>query len=353
MVRNLEQIIERLKDGLKLSNSKLADFRTGSNIYSLFRSIASVISEQYVDILSYKNSIYIETASGQELDKKGMDYGINRKLGSYSRGYVLVSGMTSSIKEGTILTDIETKVQFEILNSIAREVEEVAVEVKSLNISTAANLEAGKLLYSTVFPSTKFIVGSYRNPITQVISGGIEGGEGIETDSEYRQRIKNHILSYSKTSISSLISRVLQVKEVTKVYLQEQTPVAGYIKIYVDSTEERVLRNVELVANTYKAAGICVLVKSLTPVKIAININVVVRGEKSLIELETEIKRSIYSYVAKLKLGEGLEREKIASVLYRIDDIRNVNIITPSLNIPTLLSEYIVISTLKVNIEKV
>lgn len=335
MIRTISEVIESFRIALTYTGSKLSNFSTYSNIYALYRSIASVITQHEKEVESLKDGFFISTSTAGELDRRAADFNLFRKQGTSSTGYLLVEKLSSNtqveIPIGTILTNASTSIQLETLEKVsASAVGEQSIQVRSLSLSLDSNLPAGVSLYSSLYPSFKFIVGRYRNPLTSTIEGSLSGGRNTESDDEFRARVKNFLTSLSRGTSQALIQSILGVSSVSKVLIKENKPVTGYLTIYVDSNSIDVLRRVSSVVEQDKAAGVAYTVKSLKKVDLTIALEIELRRGINVESTVTSVRNAVFNYLDTLNVDTIATPESIAGTVLRVDGVINVRVLTPT-----------------------
>lgn len=349
MARSIFEIIESFREGLKSTGSVFAEFSNYSNIYSLYKSIAGVIVSQEAELNKVKNSYFIKTAKGRDLDNKAEDFNIKRKIGSPSTGSILVKGGT--LRVGTILTSPAIKTQFEvvgdsIVNTGSNLLENIQT-IKSLSNTSLANLEAGTRLYSAFYPNTVIVVGRYKNPTTQKVEGSLKNGYDTESDDNLRNRILSYLSTRAKSTKEALTNTCLGVESVSRVFIKEHVPVTGYITVYIDSQSIETVRRVKEVVERDKAAGVCALVKSIQSLKVDIVLEVTTNTDKPERLIE-EIKIVVNRYVQGLDIGETLTREGIAGVVINQGEVSNCRVLNPIGAIRTKPEQIIEVESIKV-----
>lgn len=351
MIRTLNEVIENLRTGL--ANSKLARFSTYSNVYALFRSIGSVITQHEVELDSIKDGFFLSTASGDDLDRRAGDYEIYRNLGSPSYGSVLVKAGflgTGPIPAGTILTSANNLIQVETTEPInIVGLNEVAVEVVSLSLTQQANLPAGTSLYSSIYPQFTFTVGRYRNPLNLTIEGNLSGGREGETDIQFSTRIRDFQTSLAKATNPALVSSILNVPTVTRVFIKEHKPSSSYMTVYINSNNAEVVRRVDAVIAENKAAGVSYIIRPLDKVDLVVALELEVNRNSNINKLIEDTRATVYSYLDNVEVEGLVSKEAIAGVALRVPGVSNVRVLSPTNSIVLQAEQIVNVSDVIIN----
>lgn len=316
--RTVNDLILSFKKRLTSIGSPLANFSPYSNVYALFRSIASVLSEQDTRLNNAINDSFVMTATGSNLDRRAEDFGLYRLIGTTSSGSILVKGIEKTrMQKGTILSTSSRALQFELLDTIElKPNREVLGKVRALSNGSQYNLPQGTKLYSISYSNVEITVGYSRNPINGTPIGSISGGSLAESDNEFRSRILDSIRKkdrYVGTS-SNLKEQILTLPYVTKVFINNHSPVTGYFTVYVDNRDQRDLNYIRLFINSIKPVGTLFLLKPLImkPVSISIECEGGSRDTKSTLT------SAVMDYLSALSIGEPLKLSDLSHYLTSI-----------------------------------
>ena len=332
-IRTVEEIINQLRQELANEDSELATFPQYGNLYSIYRSIANLVVEQDVKLQELDNVLFIDSSTGNYLDRKARDFNLTRKRGAKASGSVIAIGTRAVIPENTILTHASTNTQFQVLERANLNRNRVSISVESLTNTPIANLPAGTQLSSSVLPGVQFVVGNKFNPLTNTYEGDLRGGEFLESDGDFKIRISNLVSGFSTSTISSLQNAALTTKGVKKVSVIENQPSIGYITVYVDNPNQDVYRRLQNVLDRVKPVGTLVIIKSFDVLPVDFNIIVSTNRTGNLDNLRTSIRNSLNSYLNRLTPLQFITKESIAGNLLSINSIYNVEVIGPGANL--------------------
>ena len=184
----------------------ITDRELGANVRTEVNAIAEEIDGTYYQEWRLERGFYIETATGDELDKKGADFGLTRKAAVAAIGSVdiTVSGATT-IPAGSLFAapalTTRDEVQFETLSALTPgSAGSYSVAVRCTQTGVVGNLAAGQI--------TKIV-----NPIANVTAvtnpGATTLGAAQEDDDTFRARIRRTIDGLSRCTAASILSAAL------------------------------------------------------------------------------------------------------------------------------------------------
>lgn len=328
--RSIETVINSIRTTLQTLGSPMAKFSNFSNLYILFRSVATVIVEQDVRLKEIIANSFVSTAIGSALDNRAMDFNIKRLTGSFSSGSCLVKGPAILIPKNTILYSSDQTIQYETYSDLKTNTLEASLTIRALGIGSDYNLPQGTYLYSNLFPAHSFVVGRYRDPITKIPIGSLSNGSNRETDSEFRSRIRS-LLSGGFTRNGTLYNLNLEISKlpyISRVFIKEHQPVTGYFTVFIDVQDAELIKQVDSLVKSIKPVGVAFLIKPLRTKPIDVSIEVTLKGYSDP-SLATSIKTTLSSYFSNLPLGA-----KVDPVLIRDALILNTSVTSLSISKP-------------------
>lgn len=331
-IRTIDQIIDRARSVLEAENSELATFPEFGNLYAIYRSMATLVAEQDSKIDSLDDSLFLSTATGDSLEQKAAEFGVSRRLGETARGDVIVVGRNTTIPINTILTNPTTNFQYRTLARVTSRSNRAVVSVESLQRSEQANLAAGSILRSSLFPAVQFTVGSSFNPILNVYEGNITGGDSRETDIVLRSRTEATIRSIATGNRLALRETAVNTGGVSRVTVSENEPSLGFVTVYVDTRNQDVIRNLKIRLDRAKPIGTSIIIKSYQIINIDVVLSVTVRSTEDTQTLIQDIQSLLAAYINNLSTGELLTKESIAGTVLQNTRVTNVEVITPTAN---------------------
>lgn len=332
-IRTVEQIIEQMRTSLVDDNSELADFPQYGNLYAIYRSIALTIKEQDTKIDTVSSNLFLNTATGEALDAKAREFNITRRLGTSATGGIIILGNINSIPAGTILTDNQTGLQFTTINRIVVTAQRGVGSIEATEFTPLANLQAGRELFSSVFPNVRFIIGTSFDPFLSVYRGDLVGGSYRETDSELRSRIIDTLSSLASSTAQAIELGALNINGISRVAVSENNPGLGYITVYINNSQQSVINKVKRELDIIKPIGVAVQVKAFESVAVNIALTITTFSNTSTVTLNNQISSSLQTYFNTISQNSTLTREAIAGVVLNVPGVINVAVTTPTDNI--------------------
>lgn len=347
-IRTIEEIIEQMRTSLVDDNSELANFPEYGNLYAIYRSVAAAIVEQDVKIDTVSSNLFLNSATGEALDNKGREFNINRREGIPSTGGIIVLGNTTSIPAGTILTDSQTGLQFTVVQRITLTAQRGVGTIECVEFTSLANLEAGRELFSSLFPNIRFIVGTSYDPFLSLYRGGLIGGSERETDNKLRQRIIRTLSTLSTSTVNALELAALNINGVSRVNIVENNPGLGYITVYINNSQKNILNQVKSILNNTKPVGVAIQIKSFSSVSVDIGLTVTAFSTANTVNLNNSISAAIQSLLNNLGSGSTLSREAIAGAVLNVQNVVNVAVTNPTSNITISSNEILSLNNLNI-----
>jgi uncharacterized phage protein gp47/JayE len=347
-IRTVEEIIDQMRASLVDDNSELANFPEYGNLYAIYRSVAAAIVEQDVKIDTVSSNLFLNSATGEALDAKGREFNIIRREGFPSTGGIIVLGSITSIPAGTILTDNQTGLQFTVISRIALTADRGVGTIECVEFTGLGNIEAGRELFSSLFPNIKFIIGTSYDPFLSVYRGGLIGGSERETDNQLKERIVTTLSTLSTSTVNALKLAALNINGVSKVNIVENDPGLGYITVYVNNSQKSILNQVKTILNNVKPVGVALQIKSFSIVSVDIDLTITSYNTTNTVNLNNQISSAIQTLFNNLNSGAVLSKEVIAGTVINIPNVINVAITNPTSNIEILSNEILTLNNLNI-----
>jgi uncharacterized phage protein gp47/JayE len=236
-IYTVSEIVNRMITRMT-ANSGVTDYTPGSNVRTIFETIALFV--EYVQFLieeTYR-SFYIDTASGNDLDSRVQDFGIARKASRNATGIIKFQRNTPATSTFIISAGVQMSTQPDVFgNTISYELDN---EITFVSGSVEAT---GRITCLTSGPEGNVASGTITN-ITSSIPGidaiineePVVDGASQETDEQLRVRLPLHINGLKRANEDAIKAAILAIPGVTLVGLKENSPLNGYITVYV-STE--------------------------------------------------------------------------------------------------------------------
>ena len=334
-MRFIDDIINSFRSSLTNLNSPLAEFSDYSNLYMIFRSIASIISEQEFKLSNVNNNLYLSSAVGEYLDRIGADYGVYRNPGLRGVGFVIgITNVPRTIEKGTILTvrdtlltQLEVVADTSIFNESLIEVRAVQPGFTSLLAGTVVDSELDDII---------FYVGTNRNASTNTFTGSFISGGDRETDEDYRNRILNSLKNPLYGTYSHIISSIEALGGISFVEIQNNTPVAGYITVLTDNKDPLIIQGIRRIIEE-ETIGIGYFIKTVDNYTVNLSLEVTLsQSEVDLNIFQSQIEAVVVDLFNNLSAGEVVTRQRLLGRVGRLIGVQDVEV--TSSNLPTAVN---------------
>lgn len=333
-IRTINQIITSFRRTLSSLNPDLSLFPTYSNLYVIFRAVASIITDQeflFNEELIKHNVLF---AKGLDLEVIGSQYNVFRLEGSKASGYVLALGPDQIIRKGSILLNSSQDLEYEVLSNvnITHRVE-IPIPVLSKVSSSRANSPPGTYLYSRSNSNVKFIVGNSRDIYNNIV-GGIVGGLDKETDVSFRDRIINTINGVlSTSSFTNIYITLKSLDFIGDLYIREHFPVPGIVSIYSNVKDQELIKEMENKLLSIRPLGVTILFKPILRYSINLDLQININKFSQIEQIDSYVDSEVYNYFSSLSIGENLVRDKLKSRLLKSNLLNSLTILKPESDI--------------------
>jgi uncharacterized phage protein gp47/JayE len=331
--RTIDQILTDLQEAIE-AQFPTARFRTGGVTTTLTEAIGLALADLYLKVEEAIQNFYIETAEGEYLDKKGEDYGLVRKPGVKASGTARFSRLVAAVNDIPIVAgstfatppdsfgnrlEFQTTIEGTLLTG------ETFVDISSQAAAEGINynINSGEVLEIT---SQLDAIDSVTNTTT------FSGGKDIETDDEFRQRIKLYIQTLSKGTKAALRSAALNVPGVKFVNVVESGTNDGIVTVYIDdgsgqASSELIAQVVEAI-DLVRAAGIIVNTYAVSLVEIDLIMVIVLQSGYTFAAVESSIKTVVREYIDSLTVGESVIYSKVYGNIILVDGVADLTSLT-------------------------
>lgn len=328
-MRTIDNLLESFRSGLQSISSPLSNFTRYSNVYILARALIYPILLKQSDLELVKNSIFISTATGVDLDNRGAEFGLLRSPGSKATGGVLLSGSIPNIPAGTLLSTSDGKYQYTISNDVLAN--STFASIESVGTDERYNLQAGIRLYNSLYSSTVFTIGITREGNTY--RGDLLNGRRQELDDEFRSRIISFVSSRDTSSTNSILNIISALVPETKILIYESSFYPGVFEVYVNSNDLALLNLIDEQIALIKPLGTLYRVSSLQYTPIYFSIELSVCPGCDINQAIVDAKATINRVLSSKSFNETIRITEIYSALSSLTDILYVSILTPNADI--------------------
>lgn len=332
-IRTVEEIISQFRTSLEQDNSDLSSFERFGNLYMIFRAVALSIQEQDVKLDLLQDNLFLNTATGEGLDRKALEFNIIRKAGTAASGGIIILGNNITLPSNLILSDNISGLQFRLLNRVQLVTNRATGTIECVENTPVANLAAGTRLSSSLYPSHQFIIGNRFDPLSNNYIGNLIGGTYREEDDELRERVTRTLQTLALSTVDSITNAALNINGVSKVSVKENSPALGYITVYINTNDRTTIKQVENSLNLIKPVGTALQVTSFTSVNIDVELIVTTFNSTQIRSLTQQIQDVVQQYITSISLNTNLTREGLAAAVFQIQAVANVEVLNPVTNI--------------------
>lgn len=205
-----------------------------------------------------------------------------------------------------------------------------SVDVTAIYPGTAGNVAAGKVVnISTPLFDTFTVTNAAR----------MVGGDVEETDNDLRERVRALPKALRRATLDAIEYGALLVPSVKRATAVDALDGAGnktgIVNLYVSDVDggssPGMLSDVRTELVNWAAGGIIVNVYGGVLQPVAVAVTLTVRAGSDTQAIAAKVKLAIVARVAKLKIGESLYPDEIATAVRNVDDnIRNVTVTNPA-----------------------
>lgn len=228
-----EDIIQRINERLKID----ANLLEGGFSQDIIGSVAYELANIYdTEMSNITDKVFVDTATGSDLDKVGADYGVTRRQSSASIVYLEIEGIEGTVVNQNVKATYNNLVftvqEYKVIGSSGV----VLVKAQCDTAGSIGNVAANTI---TEFVGTPAGLTSVNNP--QAAYDGFD----VETDDDYRARIKLYLaedaVNCNEAQYKLWALEVTGVK--TAVVRDASTMGAGNVGVYISSTTGTVLQD--------------------------------------------------------------------------------------------------------------
>ena len=350
MIKSISEIINDLIEGVSLK-TPFTNFNPSAAIRNLLEVIAAPIAELYQLVQTVTSQSWVETATGEWLDLKVREVGIERKSAIKAHVYLTFSANNPPDQNIVIPANTICKSEKDENGNEYRfyTVEEAVLETGETSIIVLAEAEETGSEYNVGEGSiTRLVtpiagISSVSNIDVEddsvdphvIISYLKQAGTDAESDAQLRTRA---IGTWETIGIGGTRTAyqtwALSVPGVVAASVLDDFPfgpgTVGVVIVGPNGTP-----SAQLIQNVYDyiklRKPLTADVRVLSPVIETININMIVTrfSHASVEEVEEDVLAAIEGYRTNLQLGEGLILSRLINVLMDIPGIYNAQITLP------------------------
>ncbi|NPA54181.1 MAG: hypothetical protein GXO21_05875 [Aquificae bacterium] len=372
-----EQTIEEiLEQSISEAKDKLPKI-TNYNIGGALRTLLEIDALLHYELREFLREViipnmFVITARDRWLDLHAQTFGITRKPAIKTKGKVVfkrVADGNIKIPQGTIIKT-KTDIFGESLEFITTEEKVLTEDLDEIEVLIEAIEEGSRYNVApyTINTLTTYLPVEVYNPENWITQEGADE----EDDESLRQRILLVWSTKSQFTDDYYRYHILSIDSITDCYIDSQHPRGqGTVDIYLVSTNitptEELLQQAQALIDEIKTPASDILVKPAITKPVDIHIKAYAKPDIIADVLKTEIENRINAlfvynpkYIEiitdyenrRFKIGKPVLKAVLVNTIMEISEIENVEIISPSADIPVLPKEIPVINTLQVEVSQ-
>lgn len=317
-----EEIIQRINERLTID----ANLLEGGFSQDIIGSVAYELANIYdTELDNIADRVFVSTATGEDLDKVGADYGIARRQSSAAIVYLEIQGVERAIVNQNIKAVYNNLVftvqEYKVIGSSGK----VTVKAQCETLGTIGNVAANTI---TEFLTTYQGLTSVNNPAAAY------NGFDIESDDDYRARIILY-LSEDATNCNEAQYKqwALEVTGVkTAVVKGAETVGAGNVGVYISSqtgtVTQELINAVKEYIESKQFINATLVVQSLTYVDMDVDATIVLKDGYTINDVVQEFTQAFGEYLE--TVTNIVSYFRVSDILYACSGVEDV--ITYTLN---------------------
>ena len=326
MDNSYNSILNRLKDKVQSSASKLEGSFTFDNLSSVANELAKFYS---YDVTTLLDRIHVDTATGEDLDKLGkFEHNIQRLEATYEEATFKIFGDTGkAINDGMGIKSEDTEIVFYIKGDYI---------IGTSGTATVTGIAAGKGSGYRLYPGAKLKFLERYIGLTRVeIDTASSGGYDRENDESYRKRIHEaeaNVVGYGNIAWYKMTAK--SVAGVDKVKVIDIARGPGTVDVIIvaegnNVANEALIKKVKDVIESNRLAGADVQVKAANTYPINISATIRIKDETYLEDVKTSFKKALNTYFSDLDFDTSLKQRvsyaKILNILLTMPNVIDVD----------------------------
>ena len=311
-----EDIIQRINQRLTID----ANLLEGGFSQDIIGSVAYELANIYdTELDNIADRVFVETATGEDLDKVGADYGITRRQSSASIVYLEIEGNENAIVNQNIKATYNNLVftvqEYKVIGSSGK----VTVKAQCETLGTIGNVPANTI---TEFLTSYAGLTSVNNPAAAY------NGFDVESDDDYRARIKLY-LAEDATNCNEAQYKLwaLEVTGVkTAVVKGAETVGAGNVGVYISSqagtVTQELINAVKEYIESKQFINATLIVQSLSYVDMDVDATIVLKDGYTINDVGEEFTQAFADYLE--TVTNIVSYFKVSDLLYACSGVEDV-----------------------------
>ena len=287
-----EDIQDRINDRLTMPANLLEGGFSQQIIGSVAYELANI---QDTELNNIVNRCFVKTATGDDLDNVGSDYGLPRREDVAASVYLEIEGVQGAVINQNVKVTynnlVYTVQEYKIINSSGV----ASVKAKCETLGTIGNVPENTI--------TEFVT-DYEGLSTVTNPEPAYDGFDREDDETYRQRILDYLAEDATNANKAQYEKwAREVEGVQKAVIESAEVMgAGNVGVYLSAigdvdVSEDLKKKVHDHIDAVQPINATVIVNSLTYVKINVVANVVLKNGYTEIDVKDELTKKLKAYL--------------------------------------------------------
>ena len=353
-IKDFTSIVASMINYVKTSQSTVTDFTVGSVFRTLIEAPAIEVEELYQQMwLGIKEAIPVALYQAFEFD---------RLPATAATGSLLLN--FSSVTEPFTIP-AGTRFVYQANGTSFHSLYETVITAKTTNHTLLVQADQPGLI-DVIMKDSRFS-GTVQRTSTILAAANFSSGTTEETDDERKQRFIYFIQTIARsplaaihyalttqvwlTDANGIITERVQQAVVVEKFMLDNTQPAGIFYAYLHNGDQAVKpASPELIAQAekvlngytqadgtkvigYKAAGVRVIVDSVTNEHIAFSLTLTLQAGAETTTVQSAVKSAVNSYLTQLPIGSTAYRAEIIAVVMSVPGVVNMTLQLPKTDI--------------------
>ncbi len=327
--------------GLEAAGSRLNDFTIGSALRTLLESVSGVLSQQTLVLDQVLEDAYLDTATGDALDRLAANFGVTRLASVKSTGTMTVqrpaTGAAITIPAGW--AQLATLPGPGVPSVAIVTTEDVTLDTSDLSATVTVQAAIGGAAGNIdATPTPVKVIPTA--PVSGIASDGgfyitadMTGGVDAETDEALRYRTRLATQGANNGTEAAYLAAALSVLGVTSAGVLKagdaKTPggtvAAGSVEVYYQGATG-LLESVESACLDASVLNADVTVAQVGSTTVVIDCTVICRTGEDTVALDAAVVAALTDYIEGLGCGATVYISKTVEVIRAVPGVLSVNV---------------------------
>lgn len=347
------QILEEMKQAYY--NECSEHVKNMSDLEQRFKAVASEIYALSVNAEYYLKQAFVQTATGEYLDRHAAMRSITRKTPAYAKGFLTFSLGEALQTDVTIpAKTVCSKADFPLIQFSTDEKAVIKAGDISVTVGATALLQGEE--HNALAGEVTVMVNPPEYVISVINESDFSGGTDQETDESLRQRIMSSYSVISNAvntkSVEEMILTVDEILDVSVTYDVEGNDIGICVRLKGDEITEDIMNEVSDLLGFTEFCSVTLDFSTAHEKEFSVYAAIKVTKGTDKEELEKNIINNITEVCSAKKIGAEISSSRIMTALYGMQGIEFIEIsATPSAagTIPCGSDEYLVLKDVQVD----